>query len=253
MFRNIDRRLRTVPHALTFTGILLAGLLATTALAQERDASRVALVIGNGAYKDAPLRYKDAPLRNAVNDARSMSTRLTALGFEVITAENADRDAMQRSILKFASKLQGETTGLFYYAGHGIQSRGRNHLLPVDAKVASERALRFESVDVQVVLEEMAFAGNRINIVILDACRNNPFEGPRRHRRGEGHARRLRDGAGLRCRRRGWEQWALHLGAPGRARGAEPQSRGSIQTCAGRGHQPDRRSTGALGILFAHR
>jgi hypothetical protein len=175
MFRNIDRRLRTVPHALTFTGILLAGLLATTALAQERDASRVALVIGNGAYKDAPLR-------NAVNDARSMSTRLTALGFEVITAENADRDAMQRSILKFASKLQGETTGLFYYAGHGIQSRGRNHLLPVDAKVASERALRFESVDVQVVLEEMAFAGNRINIVILDACRNNPFE--RRFRGG---------------------------------------------------------------------
>ena len=164
-----------MPHALSFTGILLASLLATTALAQERDASRVALVIGNGAYKDAPLR-------NAVNDARSMSARLAALGFEVITAENADRDAMQRSILKFASKLQGETTGLFYYAGHGIQSRGRNHLLPVDAKVASERALRFESVDVQVVLEEMAFAGNRINIVILDACRNNPFE--RRFRGG---------------------------------------------------------------------
>jgi len=175
MFRNINRKHRAVQRALTVAGTLLAGLLATTALAQERDASRVALVIGNGAYKDAPLR-------NAVNDARSMSARLAALGFEVITAENADRDAMQRSILKFASKLQSETTGLFYYAGHGVQSRGRNHLLPVDAKVASERALRFESVDVQVVLEEMAFAGNRINIVILDACRNNPFE--RRFRGG---------------------------------------------------------------------
>ncbi|MCK5361344.1 MAG: caspase family protein, partial [Gammaproteobacteria bacterium] len=104
------------------------------------------------------------------------------LGFQVITAETTARDAMQKSILEFASRLEGETTGLFYYAGHGIQSRGRNYLLPVDAEVSSERALRFEAVDVQAVLEEMEFAGNRINIVILDACRNNPFE--RRFRGG---------------------------------------------------------------------
>jgi hypothetical protein len=175
MYRILVRRLRTLPRVLTLNGILLACLLTTPALAQQRDASRVALVIGNGAYTDAPLR-------NAVNDARAMSARLSALGFEVITAQNAGRDAMQRSILEFASKLQGETTGLFYYAGHGIQSRGRNYLLPVDAKVASERSLRFEGVDVQVVLEEMAFAGNRVNFVVLDACRNNPFE--RRFRGG---------------------------------------------------------------------
>ena len=158
---------------------LLASLLAATALAQETAPSRVALVIGNGAYADAPLR-------NAVNDARAMGARLSALGFRVMTAENADRETMQESILEFAASLRHDTTGLFYYAGHGIQSRGRNYLLPVDAEVGSERALKFEAVDVQVVIEEMAYAGNRINLVILDACRNNPFE-----RRFRGGARGL--------------------------------------------------------------
>jgi hypothetical protein len=157
------------------TSVLLIWLLATAVLAQESGPSRVALVIGNGAYGDAPLR-------NAVNDARSMGARLGALGFHVITAEDAGRDAMQRSILEFAASLRDDSTGLFYYAGHGVQSRGRNFLLPVDAEIASERALKFEAVDVQAILEEMAFAGNRVNIVILDACRNNPFE--RRFRGG---------------------------------------------------------------------
>jgi len=153
----------------------VAWFLATTALAQESTRARVALVIGNGAYSGAPLR-------NAVNDARSISDSLSRLGFHVITAENAGRDAMQKSILDFAAMLKDDSTGLFYYAGHGVQSRGQNYLLPVDAEVASERALKFEAVNVQAVLEEMTFAGNRVNIVILDACRNNPFE--RRFRGG---------------------------------------------------------------------
>lgn len=164
-----------MPRTSTLTNILLAFFLATAVPTQARGADRVALVIGNGAYEDAPLL-------NAVNDARSMGARLSALGFEVITTIDSNRDEFQKAILAFSSKLQGETTGLFYYAGHGIQSRGRNYMLPVDAEVGSERALRFEAVDVQVVLEEMAFAGNAMNIVILDACRNNPFE--RRFRGG---------------------------------------------------------------------
>lgn len=164
-----------MPRNLFLAIAVFTWLLTTASTSHAADSTRVALVIGNGAYEDAPLR-------NAVNDARSMSARLSGLGFDVITAENADHDAMQKSILEFSSRLKGETTGLFYYAGHGIQSRGRNYLLPVDATVASERTLRFEAVDVQVVLEEMAFSGNRINLVILDACRNNPFE--RRFRGG---------------------------------------------------------------------
>jgi len=169
------RRVPIVPRNLVLAIAVFSSLLTLAPQGHGADAKRVALVIGNGAYKDAPLR-------NAVNDARSMGTRLSRLGFEVIAAENADRNTLQKSILEFSAKLEGETTGLFYYAGHGIQSRGRNYILPVDAEVGSERALRFEAVDVQVVLEEMTFAGNRMNIVILDACRNNPFE--RRFRGG---------------------------------------------------------------------
>jgi uncharacterized caspase-like protein len=164
-----------VARTLILASILLTWFLATAVTAQEVGSSRVALIVGNGAYQGAPLR-------NAVNDARSMSKRLSELGFQVIIVENAGRDALQESILDFASKLKSDTTGLFYYAGHGIQSRGHNYLLPVDAQVGSERALKFQAVDVQAVLEEMEFAGNSINIVILDACRNNPFE--RRFRGG---------------------------------------------------------------------
>lgn len=155
--------------------IFFALLVTSNVMGQQDDASRIALVIGNGYYRDAPLR-------NPVNDARSMSERLKRLGFQVISVENAGRDAMQRAVLEFAGRLDADSTGLFYYAGHGIQSRGRNYLLPVDAAVDSERALRFQALEVQAILEEMEFAGNRMNIVILDACRNNPFE--RRFRGG---------------------------------------------------------------------
>lgn len=168
-----------MPRIMILVSTLLTWLAFSSAQGQDSDSSRVALVIGNGAYQEAPLR-------NPVSDARSMSARLSELGFRVITVENAGRDAMERAILDFASRLKDETTGLFYYAGHGVQSRGRNYLLPVDADIDSERALRFEAVDVQTILEEMEFAGNRINIVILDACRNNPFE-----RRFRGGARGL--------------------------------------------------------------
>lgn len=173
-------------RSLILASALLAWLALWPAHGQADSPSRVALVIGNGAYQEAPLR-------NPVRDARSMSARLSTLGFQVITVENADREAMERAILDFGSRLQSDSTGLFYYAGHGIQSRGHNYLLPVDAAVDSERALRFEAVDVQTILEEMAFAANRINIVILDACRNNPFE---RRFRGGGRGLAAIDAAG---------------------------------------------------------
>jgi len=172
-----------VTRTLILAGTLLGALLA---FGQTVGSSRIALIIGNDAYSEAPLQ-------NPVNDARAMSARLTSLGFQVITVVNADREAMEHAILDFASRLQSDSTGLFYYAGHGIQSRGRNYLLPVDAEVDDERALRFEAVDVQTVLEEMAFAGNRVNIVILDACRNNPFE---RRFRGGGRGLAAIDAAG---------------------------------------------------------
>ena len=144
---------------------ILAHLVPLTALA----AGRVALVIGNADYPSAPLR-------NSVNDARAMSQALRELGFEVLSLENADKQRMEQAIVRFAGRLKKDTSGLFYYAGHGVQVNGRNFLIPVDAEIDSEREIRIETVGVNLVLDEMGYAGNRINIVILDACRNNPFE-----------------------------------------------------------------------------
>ncbi|MBI3512683.1 MAG: caspase family protein [Proteobacteria bacterium] len=144
-------------------GLALVGsvdVLAQPARAPVATEKRVALVIGNGAYKEAPLK-------NPVNDARAMATALQGLGFEIIKRENASQKDMNRAIGEFATRLTGGGTGLFYYAGHGMQVKGRNYLLPVDAEIGSEMSVRTEAVDVDQVLD---------NMVILDACRNNPFE-----------------------------------------------------------------------------
>jgi uncharacterized caspase-like protein len=132
-------------------------------------AKRLALVIGNNAYTDGMLK-------NPINDARTMATTLTDLGFEVNKLENADRGAMQRAVLEFGRKLNEETVGLFYFAGHGMQVRGANYLIPVKASIQSEDEVEVEGVDVAYVLARMATAKNQFNIVILDACRNNPFQ-----------------------------------------------------------------------------
>ncbi len=148
---------------------LLFACLGTAASGGAAAAGRVALVVGNAAYADAPLA-------NPANDARAMAARLDRLGFSVQVLTDADRAAMERALVAFSGRLDADTTALFYYAGHGIQSNGRNYLLPVDARIRSEAALRFEAVDVADVLDEIAQSGSRVNFVILDACRNNPFE-----------------------------------------------------------------------------
>jgi hypothetical protein len=140
-----------------------------TTEAATGDETRIALVIGNAAYPTAPLR-------NPVNDARAMAVKLKALGFEVILKENADNRGIARAIVAFGEKIAQGGVGLFYYSGHGMQVRGRNFLIPVDARIESEAAASAEAIDLDMVLEQMAAAGNRLNVVILDACRNNPFE-----------------------------------------------------------------------------
>ncbi|MBX3605233.1 MAG: caspase family protein [Piscinibacter sp.] len=152
---------------LLYAGLL--GLLLALAAPAAPAAGRVALVIGNAAYPGAPLR-------NPVNDALAMADTLKQLGFEVSTLTDAGRGAMEQAIVRFSQRLDAETTALFYYAGHGVQSNGRNYLLAVDAQVDSEAGLRFAGVDVSALLEEIERAGSRVNVVILDACRNNPFE-----------------------------------------------------------------------------
>jgi hypothetical protein len=130
---------------------------------------RIALVIGNGAYTKAP------PLKNPPNDARDMAATLRALGFDVTHGINVNQRDMKRLIREFGQKLKTGGSGLFYYAGHGVQSKGRNYLIPVDADIQSEAEVEDSGVDVSLVLNYMDDAQNGLNIVILDACRNNPF------------------------------------------------------------------------------
>lgn len=141
-------------------------LMVTASNAQTQK--RVALVIGNAAYQGAPA------LRNPVNDAKAMSDALNALGFEVIEVTNATQKEMLRAITSFGRKLNGETAALFFYAGHGLQVKGKNYIIPVDAQIETESAVASEGVSVDTILEQINISP--VSIVILDACRNNPFE-----------------------------------------------------------------------------
>ncbi|MBI5518928.1 MAG: caspase family protein [Desulfovibrio sp.] len=129
---------------------------------------RVALVIGNAAYPGAPLR-------NPVNDARDMASALRGLGFEVILRENATLRQMEEAVDELWRRLRRGGAGLFFFAGHGLQVAGRNYLVPVDARLEAEQDVKYRCMDAGLVLGRMENAGNGLNIVILDACRNNPY------------------------------------------------------------------------------
>lgn len=129
---------------------------------------RLALVIGNNAYPTAPLK-------NPVNDAEDMGKALSSVGFKVFLHKNADKRTMEESIRSFGRQLKTGGVGLFYFSGHGMQVEGRNYLIPVNAKIESESDIQYEAVDAGLVLGKMEDAGNQLNIVILDACRNNPY------------------------------------------------------------------------------
>lgn len=147
--------------------LLLASCAAAAHAAPSDSAPRVALVIGNADYRTMPLT-------NPLNDARAVAEALTRLGFKVIRVENATQKQMFEGVRQFGDALKGGV-GLFYYAGHGVQVKGRNYLLPVDAAIEREDEVAYKAFDVGLVLEKMEAAKNPLNIVILDACRNNPF------------------------------------------------------------------------------
>lgn len=143
-------------------------------LPAAQEGRRVALVVGNGAYRYAPS------LPNPTNDAKAIAQSLRAAGFELIGGDaqlDLDKAGVEQAIRKFGSKLVGADVGLFYYAGHGLQVKGTNFLVPTSANLTKEADVKYELVDVNMVLEEMGLAESRLNIVILDACRNNPFGG----------------------------------------------------------------------------
>ena len=145
------------------------GITITTNQSQSQQKQRrTALVIGNASYQDNPLK-------NSINDAEAMANALKDVGFDVILLENADLKQIENAIDTFHHQLKAGGVGLFYYAGHGIQVDGENYLIPVNAKLDVAEDVRYEAIPVGKVLARMEDAANQMNIVILDACRNNPF------------------------------------------------------------------------------
>jgi hypothetical protein len=155
--------------------VLGLAVLAATLMSYPLHAAaekRVALVIGNNAYDEL------GRLNNPVNDAKLMARSLRQLGFDVVEHTDADQNAMKRAIQDFGRRIERagrETISLFYYAGHGVEVNGINYLLPIKARVQRVGDVEIEAVDAGVVLRQMEEAGSRVNIVILDACRNNPL------------------------------------------------------------------------------
>jgi tetratricopeptide (TPR) repeat protein len=156
-------------------GLSLAGQVGTAgsemllAQGQVQQERRLALVIGNGDYTDV------GKLKNPSNDATKITQALREVGFDVILLKNGGQQQMDAAIGEFSQKLRQSDVGLFYYAGHATQVEGENYLIPVDAKISGEENVRYASVALGKVLGSMKSSGNSMNLILLDACRNNPY------------------------------------------------------------------------------
>ncbi|MDB9425823.1 GUN4 domain-containing protein [Microcystis aeruginosa CS-564/01] len=150
---------------LPFKGINQAVTQNSLNLQQQQ---RIALVIGNA-------NYTVGKLKTPLNDATDMANALKELGFEVILLKDSSKRQMDDALDQFTTRINQGYVGLFYYAGHGMQVEGENYLIPVNAQIKAEKDIQYESMPLGKILGRMEDAGNRINIVILDACRDNPF------------------------------------------------------------------------------
>ena len=172
--------------ALVFVFLLPAALFAqqrTSAAAPEvapQAPQKFALVIGNSNYRNL------SKLDNPVNDANDISAVLQHLGFTVDKVLNGSLDQMEKAVERLKGNLRKSNGayGFFFYAGHGVQSGGENFLIPVDANIPNENYLRNRALSVQTILDDLNDAGNGLNVVVLDACRDNPFGWSRSGTRG---------------------------------------------------------------------
>ena len=153
--------------------IILTTLVTTAGFSvTARADKRVALVVGNSTYQNIPR------LDNPKNDARLIADTLRGLGFNLVGGAaqvDLDKTGFDRAIQDFGNQLSGADVALFYYAGHGVQVRSSNYLIPVNANPVKESDVDFQMVDAAIVLRQMEGSGTKFNLVILDACRNNPF------------------------------------------------------------------------------
>jgi uncharacterized caspase-like protein len=156
----------------------LVGNQVNTAVSEKR----IALVIGNGAYTNSPLK-------NPVNDAKDIAAKLRKLGFEVVERHNLTTKQIGRTLSEFRSKLEPGAVALVFYAGHGIQIKGENYLPAVDADISAEEDVANQSLAVRQIMDVLEDSKTRLNLVFLDACRNNPYARSFRSAAGDGLAR----------------------------------------------------------------
>ena len=148
------------------------GRPAATPPASQGSQKRIALVVGNAAYQNV------GRLTNPTNDARLVADALRRRGFTIIGGGpqiNLNKQQFDQAVRSFGQAIPGADVALFYYAGHGVQLQGNNYLVPTDANPSNQRDVDFMLVDAQLVLRQMESANTRLNLVLLDACRNNPF------------------------------------------------------------------------------
>jgi branched-chain amino acid transport system substrate-binding protein len=150
-----------------FLALLIPYLLAGSAFAQQQE-SRVALVIGNGAYKSSPLK-------NPVNDSKDVAAKLRSLGFTVVERNNLVVKQIGSTLREFRSTLKPGSVALVYYAGHGVQIKGENYLPAVDAEIGGEEDVPNQSLAMRQIMDVLGDAKTRLNLVFLDACRDNPY------------------------------------------------------------------------------
>ena len=166
---NLNHGRRRLLKGALATGMLLALPRWGRAQSALLDQPKVALVLGNS-------KYKEAPLKNSANDARAIGAALKALGFAVTLKLDAGRSEMAAATQDYVQELvKNKSVGLFYYAGHGIQLAWRNYMLPVDAAIDTLADIQKQAVELNSLLEGIKRAGNAMNVIILDACRDNPF------------------------------------------------------------------------------
>jgi len=165
-----DRRRCCAAVSLALLGAGLAPGAFAAPPAASGSGTKAALVIGNAAYRVGALK-------NPVKDAQAVAASLQALGFDVMLRENATLRDMIESFRQFSIASRNASVRLVFYAGHGVQVKGRNYLLPVDTEIRGEDEMSTKSADLDELLERLAAIKQGINIVILDACRNNPFSG----------------------------------------------------------------------------
>jgi len=192
MMKNMNVQKLCRPIALSLT-VLLS--MSYTALAADKGRNlavnqvnnalseqRIALVIGNSAYSNSPLK-------NPVNDAKDVAKKLRGLGFDVIERNNLQTKQIGATLREFRSKLVPGAVALVFYAGHGLQIKGENYLPAVDAEIATEEDVSNQSLSVRQIMDVLDTAKTRLNLVFLDACRNNPYARSFRSAASDGLAR----------------------------------------------------------------